>query len=133
MLDLNFNYSKVNFNVCFKDKICILNGQSGSGKTFLLKVLQEYFNLNGVSSYRVYSDIDMLKDKEVLEYLIKDYEILLLDRADLYMSWDIYKKILESDVTAIICMRRLSIIKDKSNMGVYDVVYEGDRLSCVRL
>lgn len=121
-LDINMNYSGVQINAIFNNKLNMLSGFSGTGKTFLMGAVELFCRNNkiacAVCDYRT-QDItpDTIKD------LCENANVILLDNADLYLNNDILEWIREKDKFAIICMKKTSKI-DMRGVTEYIVRYE---------
>lgn len=129
-LSIDGNFSDVNFNVKFEDRINVIFDSSGTGKTFLMKVINEQCHAEEIKCQ--YFDYH-LKDakEEAFISLATECEVLLLDNADLYLSKSLYKKLFSMEKKMIISIKRLSNI-DTRNVGIYYIEYNGDNLEVVR-
>lgn len=123
--------NSVNFNVSFKDKVCILCDLSGKGKTFLLKFVQSYCLLNDISC--IYLDYNMCYvDRNKIVGLCEGKEIVLLDNADLYLDNDMLNKIEDSSGIILICMKSISKLDMRKPRGIYSVNYKSDSLTVTK-
>lgn len=100
---IEFQTSVAKVSVDFKDKINILLGDSGEGKSLLLKLLAVYFREHNIP-------FDTLKSNG---------SYLLYDNGDITLTPEVYSKLTELPCTSIISMKRIQRV----DCGLYDVIY----------
>lgn len=99
----------VYFDVNFIDKINIIKQLSGTGKTFLFKTMNEYCKLYDISClYCDYRFADFSEQK--IFSLCEDYEMIILDNADLYLTTDLFTSLQE--------LNKFMIVSIKSTVGL---------------
>lgn len=116
---IKYKYIEVTVDVVFKDHICFLSGDSGSGKTFLLRVLESYLSRKNIS-YCLFNYSSMAA---VNGFDFDSVDVVMLDNADLYMNRDIYMKAKKSHALVLICMHSYSGF-DPSGSGEYVIDHE---------
>ena len=103
----------------FKDHICFLSGDSGSGKSFLLRVFESYLSGKSIS-YCLFNYSSMVA---VRGFDFDSVDVVMLDNVDLYMNRDIYMKAKKSHALVLICMHSYSGF-DPSGSGEYIIDHE---------
>lgn len=94
-LDIKTKYNGIDVECSFNNKLNILRGSSGSGKTLLLTVIDFYCTFNKISCRLCNYDIAELRPDTIIS-ICKNAEVVLLDNADLYLTEDILKVILKT-------------------------------------
>ena len=112
---INYEYSSTNFSVNFENKINLLVDNSGTGKTFLLNMLKFYCDEGGISC----AHVDYLHQDVILD----NKDILLFDRADLYLTSEMFNKISSLDATSIISIKSTVDLNLVGDIGFYRVLY----------
>lgn len=126
MLEVKTDIGGVECNVLFQRKVNILKGDSGTGKSWLFRLLQSYFVANGISYYFV--NYLTRSEPETIIAQAKKVQYLLLDNADLYLNSDTIGELLQCDATCIVATRLIKLL-DIRKMGFYKVVYKDEALS----
>jgi hypothetical protein len=130
MLSINEKIGGLNINIAFENGInCIDLGKSGSGKTFLMSVIESfcvknsigYKHFNYSSQYEdIYWGLSNINDKT---------KVVLLDNADRYMNEELSEIIKGyKDIVFIICIKRR--LKINASYRLYSLVYNADSLVC---
>lgn len=122
----------VDFDVNFMDEINIFTDASGTGKTFLFKVLCSYCRDNDMKyAYIDYNMIDTGDEGLILSHC-KNKDVIILDNADLYLTPELWN--------AIRNLNKLIILSKKSTFGLnmkgvhsYTIDYNGSELNTRRL
>lgn len=126
-LDVKIVYSGVTVNVEFKDKLNLLSGYSGTGKTFLMQAIELYCLNEKINC--VYCDFRYMNfEAEQIKVMCKNAEVVLLDNADLYLTDEILSWLREQGKMLIICMKDTSGI-DMENMYEYIVRYQAKNIT----
>ena len=73
-VDITSGFSKTKTNVNFK-RITIIVGPNSSGKSVLLKYIEEYFNIQN-TCFKIFENLEILISQNVDEYKIFVKEIL---------------------------------------------------------
>lgn len=124
-------YNGLHFSVEFKDNLSVLNDLSGTGKTFLFKVLKEYCREHDISCiYCNYEFADYKKENII--NLCKDNDIVIFDNADLYLTDEILEAVRNPSRLVVVSIKNLFSLKIQ-NAGYYYVAYDGKRLCTLRV
>lgn len=129
-MEINTQIFPIQIHANFTDKVCILFGDSGEGKTFFFTALHDYCDLNEVKLTH-FSSMNMSDTDSMLQYAAGS-DLIILDNADLYMSNELLKGFLKTSKLILISLKDLSRVGSIS-YGVYDTVYEGERLEVMRV
>lgn len=120
----------VYFDVNFIDKINIIKQLSGTGKTFLFKTMNEYCKLYDISClYCDYRFADFSEQK--IFSLCEDYEMIILDNADLYLTTDLFTSLQELNKFIIVSIKS-TVGLDMQQAGTYAVKYDEQSLTTIR-
>lgn len=126
-LDIKLFYNSANIDVTFINRLNILSGNSGTGKTFLYRALEHFCLINNIK----YKYLDFRSAEDTQEQIINicsDKDVLLLDNADLYLTESILKELRkDSNKILIICMKDTSRISIDSASRCY-INYDGYNL-----
>lgn len=118
---IEFQTSVAKVSADFKDKINILLGDSGEGKSLLLKLLAVYFREHNIP----FDMVDWNTSEEALwdrlngNTLKSKGSYLLYDNGDITLTPEVYSKLIELPCTSIILMKRIQRV----DCGLYDVIY----------
>lgn len=118
---VEFQTSVAKVSVDFKDKINILLGDSGEGKSLLLKLLAVYFREHNIP----FDTVDWNTSEEALwdrlngNTLKSKGSYLLYDNGDITLTPEVYSKLTGLPCTSIISMKRIQRV----DCGLYDVIY----------
>ena len=125
-LDIKIVYSGVTVCAEFHNKLNLLSGFSGTGKTFLMQAIELYCLNEKINC--IYCDFRyMYFDEEQIKIMCKNAEVVLLDNADLYLTDSILSWLKEQGKMLIICMKDTSYI-DMEDMHEYIVSYENEKI-----
>lgn len=125
MLSIDFNYGTDKVKVRLPGKINIVRGNSGTGKTYLSKVLLQLCDqgfkvlIFDFSNY-VTCNTSLIKE-------LKEDTILIFDNADLYMDSNLRDAILDTKATVLIFTRDTQYFTFM-NSSVCVVSYDGQTL-----
>lgn len=128
-MEINTQILPIRIHANLTDKVCILFGDSGEGKTFFFTALHDYCNLNNIKLTH-FSSMNMGNANSMLQYAASS-DIIILDNADLYISDELLKGFLKTSKLILISIKDLSKI-GSINYGIYDTMYEGERLEVIR-
>lgn len=130
MFKLNEELADVKVDVNFENNINIIMDNSGTGKTYLFKILSDYFNVSGKPSISINykDDINNVNNKLSSKEVRDENCVILYDNADLTLDSEIFYKLKECAATKII------IIKSRRNIhsgdvGFYKVIYNNATIS----
>lgn len=105
-------------DIDFTNKVCILHGNSATGKSYLFKLLNSY-----------YMDDAMLIDSGdlgktgVSKIVDSNYKLLMLDNADLYLTEQLLRQYLNYADTVLIAMHNPYELK-LNDIGYYSCFYK---------
>lgn len=123
----------LSINVNFEGGINVLIGDSATGKSYLIELLYNYLSENG-------HNVELLdyKDrrKEIGD-LLDDFEkrgveIVLIDNADLLMTWDLFERISEYKYTVIVSLKDRFMVSGIKGVKSYYLLFDGNgiKLKC---
>lgn len=113
------------YDIITKHRICILRGDSGTGKSLMFRTLDAYFSLEGAKS--IYVDYNNYQVMPWLQGMV-DCDYMFLDNADLYIARMDFDMLLKSNVECFIASREMGLV-DCEQMGFYHVKYENGTIS----
>ena len=112
----------VKFEVAFSDKINVLKGASGTGKSFLFSVISSYCASENIPYALVdYRFVSEDNTEAILQYC-KGKEIIILDNADLYLTPELFMGIQKLGATMIIS-KKTTFGLDMREAHLYAVDY----------
>lgn len=124
----------IELNLNFEYKINILLDNSGTGKTYLMTILSNYFMKKGLTvkfiNYTNYYGKCIYKDiKDGM-----DCDILFLDNADLYMNNEIFKEIIKSMGIVIVSLKDRFMLADIDSKlyGFYRINISNNTISSIK-
>ena len=97
-IEVNTVIDDMSIDINFQDKCCILGNESGTGKTYVLKIL----NLE-LAGKREFKYINFMNYYSNLTFEFHD--VWILDNCDLYLTNDDLKKIVANSNIVIACVR----------------------------
>lgn len=126
-LNVMMTYQGVQVTANFINRLNMLSGYSGTGKTFLMQAI-ELFCVNS-SIECVYCNF-RFKDytQEQIEEVCKNAQVVLLDNADLYLTNELNLWLKSTDKFIIMCMKDTSHV-DMENVHKYIVTYANTTLT----
>lgn len=132
MLDLSCKFENMQIDAKFYDKICVFHNDSGSGKTLLMSVIDSYCNDSldiccFVVDYRFHN-----RSAEDIMSAIGNADVVCLDNADLYMTYDLYDSLLKSNKLVIISSHTLKGIRIGKTMKFYKINISSNKLEVKR-
>lgn len=113
----------------FKDKVCIFDSDSGTGKTYLFSVIHAYCLSHGISVANINYHMPSFDEGLIIESC-KNAKVVIFDNADLYLSNDIISKVYDSSDLILIAIKDAERIN--FDAGIYYVDYTSDKLEAVR-
>lgn len=134
MMKLDWTYegdSNINLSINITDSVAILLDDSGTGKTFMLEMLESYFVANGIA----YKKFDYSSENEDTKWFIQGMQkanIVLLDNADLYMTKELFNYLKSSNKQVIMSVKHTEKLGSFENCGFYTVNYDNNNLKTVR-
>lgn len=124
---LNKVLNGVHFDVCFEDKFCVLPSDSGVGKTFLMQSLYGDAD-EGTMLYVSFLSYELLFN--AIDN-ISNYNLVLLDNADLYLSDELLLKFRDRCNHIVISARNF-LDFGISDYKWYDLDFHDNALKCRR-
>lgn len=131
MIHINEIIDSVSLKVDFSDKINILTGDSGSGKTYLMSLITYKYADTDLSISCFDYKLSLDKNKEDIIRVASNSDIVLLDNADLYMSRELFNILLKGKCTIIVSIKNLYHVPLKF-AGRYKVDYTGNTISVIK-
>lgn len=112
-LNVDISYNGIRIKAEFSNKLNILTGYSGTGKTLLMSAI-DLFCLNSGISCRLcgYNDMNLAPQKII--DICKEADVVLLDNADLYLNNEMLQSIKQTAQFVVVS------IKDTSALSVSD-------------
>lgn len=110
------------FDVNFKNKINFIIDDSGTGKTFLMKMMMFYCDNNNIH----YTHVDYVHKNMPLSG-----DVLLFDKADLYFTNEIFNKIKNLDAISIISIKNKNHLNMCGDIGIYRLINKGNNIKVV--
>ena len=121
----------ISCDVNFIDKLNIIKGASGTGKTFLFNVIYSYCTFSGIKCAFIDYRVVASGNTDLIFEMCKNKSIVILDNADLYLTQDLFSRIRTLDCTVIVS-KKSTFGLDMRDVHLYTVNYSGDSLSTVR-
>lgn len=129
-LSLNANVGGILLDVDFQDQFCYLSNASGTGKSFLFRLLRRYYKERDLTVIHVNYETETSTADILLDYC-KHADVVLLDNADLYLTREMVKRLRKLDIQVVICMKNIREVYE-SDFVLYDVVYNDNVLRVTR-
>ena len=125
------NFAGITVDINIRDGMNYLTGDSGTGKSYLLRVLNEFLKGKSVVRYVNYAISENYRDikeaTEVIESVIKTCDVGLFDNADLYMSRSLHEYIRNHCKIAVIATHSLAYT-DRLSGNFMKVKFDGKNL-----
>jgi chromosomal replication initiation ATPase DnaA len=111
----------------FNTGINVIYGYSGIGKTYLFKILNDYY-MNNDKLNVAYVDFNYSNKSEesIIEYC-KNADIVILDNADLYITKSLISKLRKICNCIVISMKN-NIFFDDNDITQFQVKYENNMI-----
>lgn len=126
-MKINAVFNNINIEANFTGKLNILEGNSGTGKTLLMKAIKLYCLSNSIP----YRHLDYTNKDDTVEQLISycsKTQIITIDNADLFISDELLEGLCKTAKLIIISLKQTHLISmDKTH--TYIVHYENNHLS----
>lgn len=123
--------SSYKLDVSFDTTVSALVDDSGTGKTFLFKLLLSYSEKRGIKTFLCNSTLAD-KPKDILLDLCKTSDLILLDNADLYLDNDFLSDIKALEKQTIICIKNTYKL-NMQGVGIYCLSYENRELKTMKI
>lgn len=129
----NYKYSGIDINAEFEPAINVLSGNSSTGKTLLMHAIENYCERsNDVGmSCRYFNSKDRKLSEEKILSIAEDFDIILFDNADLYMTRHIIDELKKTDKIVIMSIKiifGLGLTREPE----YLLSYKNKKLKAVR-
>jgi hypothetical protein len=129
MYELKFSVRDLEYRLEFKNRICYIIDESGTGKTFLFSNLRNYCINNNVDFVLVDYNYSNKSEDEIINVCRNCSEIIILDNADLYLT----PKIIDNlKAKLVIASLKASIGLKTDETGNYELVQNGNVISVKR-
>lgn len=132
MFKLNKKIGSTNFSIFFEDKVNVIRGNSGTGKTFMFSTIASYCMLNSIKYAYIDYNFVASNDTDLIYQHCYDKDIIILDNADLYLDSELFSKLLSLNAT-IILSKKTTYGLDMKDAHLYVVNYDSDCLSTRRI
>jgi hypothetical protein len=129
MYELKFSVRDLEYRLEFKNRICYIIDESGTGKTFLFSNLRNYCINNNVDFVLVDYNYSNKSEDEIINVCRNCSEIIILDNADLYLTPKIIDNI---KAKLVIASLKSSIGLRTDETGNYELVQNGNVISVKR-
>lgn len=116
----------------FEDTVCLFFGDSATGKTYLFRKIKAYCMVSDMSVVSI-DDVGLATDAETLVRLCKGKDVVIFDRADLYLTTEIVKGVLENGAKLVLISVKDRCLLKLENYGVYNINFTGTELTTKRL
>lgn len=120
------------FDVNFIDRINIIKGASGTGKTYLFNTIASYCTSNKISYAFIDYKFSASGDEDLIFSHCINKELIILDNADLYLTKELFDKIRDLDAT-IILSKKTTFGLNMSDAYLYTIDYTNSSLVTKRL
>lgn len=111
-----FKVGKLNVDVNISDRVALFIGTSGSGKTFLFRLLRKKAVIEGKRTIIVDSSSMRTEDGSDIDF---DCDIVFLDNADLYMSDSLFRRMTQGKANVLVNMKSVEHVLKNDNIGYY--------------
>lgn len=132
MLEFNKVIGGIHFDVKFSDKINIIRGESGTGKTFLLKTIESFCANNSIPYASIDHKFLASNDVDLIYMHCINKDIILLDNADLYLTPELFNKILSLNKTVIMSKKSIYGL-NAADIHLYSIEFTESELKTSRL
>jgi hypothetical protein len=129
MYELKFSVRDLEYRLEFKNRICYIIDESGTGKTFLFSNLRNYCINNNVDFVLVDYNYSNKSEDEIINVCRNCSEIIILDNADLYLTPKIINNL---KAKLVIASLKSSIGLRTDETGNYELVQNGNVISVKR-
>jgi hypothetical protein len=126
-MDIKITFNKISVSASLNNKLNILTGNSGTGKTLFIYAFKAYCEKNNIRyAFFDYNYYD--KSAEQIIDACKESDIILMDNADLYISKDIMKEIKDKSKLIILVLKNTAMI-DNTEATEYIAHYANLKLT----
>ena len=108
-------------------KVMILFSDSGVGKTFLFDCLRSYCITHGLKYGIMTYSLISNKGIDELRVFLSNFDVIMLNEADLYMTTELYKLLKELDAISLVELHRLILIND-SDVKLVEVSFNENEI-----
>lgn len=122
----------VDFDINFKDRINVIKGASGTGKTFLFNMISSYCTSNKIPYAFIDYKFLASGDEDLIFYHCRNKKLIILDNADLYLTSELFNKIRNLNAT-IILSKKSTFGLNMDDAHLYTIDYIDDSLITRRL
>jgi ABC-type transporter Mla maintaining outer membrane lipid asymmetry ATPase subunit MlaF len=129
MYELNFSVRNLKYELIFKDRICYIIDDSGTGKTFLFSNLRNYCLNNNIDFTFIDYNYSNKSENDIISVCHNCSEIVIFDNADLYLTSNIINNITAKLVVASL---KSSIGLRTEETGNYELVQKDNVISLKR-
>ena len=133
MFKFSKRYSTLNIeaNVDFEDNVAIIKDNSGTGKTFLFKIIASHCAVNHIK-YTLFNYNHKDVSLSTFKQGVSDADVVIMDNADLYMTPELFEYLKKCGKQVILSIKQLHNLTTYENCGFYKVKYVNNALKTVR-
>ena len=131
--DVEMNTDTIHVNLHFKDRVCFLHGNSGTGKTYMLSKIQAHCIANGEPFVNV-GDIGVQsRDAELILNMCRGKNVVMFDRAEHYLTRQLLESVCALSPNLVIVCTKDVVTLSGVEHGEYVVEYTADSLGVRRV
>lgn len=112
--------------------VCILSGDSGIGKSFLIDILKSYVERKGIK-YSYLDGSTRTKTSNEIVSFCQSSDLVLLDNADLYLTSEITAALGKTVKMIVVCLHDPTLAIACEDTAFYDVEYDEDNFKVARM
>lgn len=121
-------YKDMDINVELEDRVCCLHGDSGEGKTFLFKILRDWFACKGMQNKFLYIDYANYCNVDIASPKFQDKDALIIfDNADLYRDI-VSDAVHNSKATIIVVIKTIVGLFSGCDFGRYAITHSSNEI-----
>lgn len=120
------------FDVNFSDRLNLVKGSSGTGKTFLCNTVHAYCVSEEISCAFINNRVAASADKDAIYCMCRNKEIIILDDTELYLDSELFDRIRDLSCTVIV-VRKVTFGLNMEDVHLYFVNFKGNQLRTRRL
>lgn len=131
MMKIEKQLGALKVNLKFDDKLCVLTGNSGTGKTYVLNILESCAMNQGIT-HRAIDNRSENDSPDMIAQLCKGKDLVLLDNADLYLTEELLKRICSNAKQVIVSIHYAYCTLAIKDRGIYGIKFTGDTLTSIK-
>ncbi len=131
-IDIEKRIGDLNISIHLDSRVCVFSGNSGSGKTYSIKIIKGYARTCGIKCIEINCGIGTDISAEDIISICKNKEIILLDNADLYLTSEILKSISKEDNLIVVCIQNTFCTMGIKGRALYDIEFDSNSLKTIK-